>query len=137
MIRVYKRAILKFNNGNGALLCNQCRTIVAEGYEHTDVEHYCNDCRGRRAISAGELDDEEIKAMSESGIIRSEVRRLGTGRIRRIGFIRLERGATGFAMHHERAGGRTSHWFIGADGANLWHLVAEAALFAEREEARR
>jgi len=26
-----KKAIFKFNNGNGALLCSKCRTIIRQG----------------------------------------------------------------------------------------------------------
>jgi hypothetical protein len=44
--RRYLRAIVKFNNANGALLCNRCRIIMATGFEHADTEHYCCDeCR--------------------------------------------------------------------------------------------
>ena len=45
---VYKRAIVKFNGGRGALLCNRCLTIVATGTEHEDVEDYCAECRSER-----------------------------------------------------------------------------------------
>jgi hypothetical protein len=44
--RIYKRAIIKFNGGRGALLCNRCRIIVREGTEHEDIEHYCDECKG-------------------------------------------------------------------------------------------
>ena len=40
----YKVANVKFNNGNGALLCSQCRVIIAYGFDHTDEEHYCPNC---------------------------------------------------------------------------------------------
>jgi hypothetical protein len=43
----YQRAIVKFNGGRGALLCNRCRIIIATGYEHADVEHYCDECKKR------------------------------------------------------------------------------------------
>jgi hypothetical protein len=44
---VYKRAVVKFNGGRGALLCNRCRIIVATGNgTHDDVEHYCVECKG-------------------------------------------------------------------------------------------
>ena len=45
MTKTYKRAVVKFNNGNGALLCNRCWTIIATGFEHEDVEHYCAECQ--------------------------------------------------------------------------------------------
>ncbi len=41
----YKKASIKFNNGNGALLCNGCRVILAYGFEHIDKEHYCDKCQ--------------------------------------------------------------------------------------------
>ena len=44
-MKVYKRAIVKFNNGNGALLCNRCGIIMAIGFEHEDVEHLCDNCQ--------------------------------------------------------------------------------------------
>lgn len=34
---------VRFNNGNGALLCNNCKYILAYGFEHEDKYHYCND----------------------------------------------------------------------------------------------
>jgi hypothetical protein len=43
-MKEYKHAIVKFNGGTGALLCNQCRIILAYGLRHKDVEHYCKDC---------------------------------------------------------------------------------------------
>ena len=43
-MKEYKHAQVKFNGGTGALLCNQCRVILAYGFKHKDVEHYCKDC---------------------------------------------------------------------------------------------
>lgn len=40
----YKTAIVKFNNGRGALLCNACCHIITEGLEHPDREHICIGC---------------------------------------------------------------------------------------------
>jgi hypothetical protein len=40
----HKRAIVKFNGGRGALLCNRCRTIIRSGTDHEDIEHYCAEC---------------------------------------------------------------------------------------------
>lgn len=37
-------ADIRFNNGNGALLCNECRVIVAYGYDHEDKFHFCDKC---------------------------------------------------------------------------------------------
>lgn len=40
----YRVAILKFDNGLGALLCNQCSKVVATGFSHEDRIHLCEDC---------------------------------------------------------------------------------------------
>ena len=40
----YKNAQVKFNGGRGALLCNGCSVILAYGFKHKDLEHYCKDC---------------------------------------------------------------------------------------------
>ena len=40
------KKIVKFDNGDGALLCNECGTIIAKGFNHIDKRHFCNDlCR--------------------------------------------------------------------------------------------
>lgn len=44
MIPKYEHAIVKWNGGRGALLCNRCGTIVAKGFEHKDIEHFCAVC---------------------------------------------------------------------------------------------
>ena len=40
--RATKRAIIKWNNGRGALLCNNCNTIIKEGFDFEDKEYYCD-----------------------------------------------------------------------------------------------
>lgn len=40
----YELAKVKFNNGYGALLCNECSIIIAEGFEHEDRVHLCPTC---------------------------------------------------------------------------------------------
>ena len=35
---------IKYNNGNGACLCNECSVILSYGFHHRDVERYCKDC---------------------------------------------------------------------------------------------
>lgn len=40
----YELADVRFNNGRGALLCNECKTIIAEGWEHEDKVHLCQTC---------------------------------------------------------------------------------------------
>ena len=37
----FEIALVKFNGGRGALLCNSCRTIIAYGFDHEDRLHYC------------------------------------------------------------------------------------------------
>lgn len=51
------KAIFKFNNGNGALLCSKCRTIIKIGKDFDDLElkaikgevemppQYCDKCK--------------------------------------------------------------------------------------------
>lgn len=39
-----KYANVKYNDGNGALLCNKCHIILAYGFDHVDKEHYCQPC---------------------------------------------------------------------------------------------
>ena len=55
----YKLANVKFNNGNGALLCNGCRFILAYGFDHEDKEHFCEVCKptpGRPLENIDEID---------------------------------------------------------------------------------
>lgn len=42
------KAIFKFNNGNLALLCNECKTIIKVGKEFTQEER--NACKGGKQI---------------------------------------------------------------------------------------
>lgn len=46
-MKEYKHAIVKFNGGAGALLCNGCKVIIDYGFKHKDVEHYCSKCEGK------------------------------------------------------------------------------------------
>lgn len=39
-----KYSIIKFNNGNGALLCNGCSIIIDYGFKHEDRLHFCKEC---------------------------------------------------------------------------------------------
>lgn len=55
----YYRAVVKFNNGNGALLCNRCWIIIATGFRHKDAEHYCAGCRKVRADSGCNSSDQK------------------------------------------------------------------------------
>ena len=41
----YQVAIVKFNNGVGALLCNKCNVIIANGHDHEDKVHHCFKCK--------------------------------------------------------------------------------------------
>ena len=40
----YTRAVVKFDGGNGACVCNQCGVILSYGFDHMDVERYCDEC---------------------------------------------------------------------------------------------
>ena len=44
MTAKYKNAIVKFNNGRGACLCNGCHVVLLYGFDHTDVKRYCAEC---------------------------------------------------------------------------------------------
>lgn len=50
MATSYKKAIVKFNNGRGALLCNGCRIILKDGLNHPDKEHYCDECSSTKKL---------------------------------------------------------------------------------------
>ena len=39
-----EHAVVKYNNGNGALLCNECYNIIRLGFGHADKEHFCQPC---------------------------------------------------------------------------------------------
>lgn len=51
MTKEYKHARVKFNNGNGALLCNACDVIIAYGFDHEDREHYCAMCMSSKCTT--------------------------------------------------------------------------------------
>lgn len=44
MAKRYEHADVRFNNGNGALLCNSCCIIIDYGHDHEDKLHYCDKC---------------------------------------------------------------------------------------------
>jgi hypothetical protein len=48
----YKIAVVKFNGGRGALLCNGCQTILATGFSHADKAHYCTTCAAKPHLCA-------------------------------------------------------------------------------------
>lgn len=52
MIR-YKKAEVKWNGGNGALLCNKCRKIIAYGFYHDDKEYTCGECEKKMEKNNG------------------------------------------------------------------------------------
>ena len=142
MIPKYHHAIVKWNGGRGALLCNRCEVIIAEGFDHADVEHLCRACQaaragGRIALPIEDLTDEEIEALGGGEIIRVQVTHALGSVLRHLGRIRLQRANVEYLMEHEHADGRISQHFIAVSPGNPWRLVAEAALCAEREEAAR
>lgn len=40
----FEYATVKWNSGEGALLCDKCSVILATGFLHEDKKHYCKDC---------------------------------------------------------------------------------------------
>lgn len=40
----YQLSEVKYNNGNGALLCNLCGVIIKYGFNHEDKLHFCEKC---------------------------------------------------------------------------------------------
>ena len=44
------KATLKFNNGNGALLCSGCRVILKQGFELSHIDWKC--IRGEQELEA-------------------------------------------------------------------------------------
>lgn len=40
----YEKAVVKFNGGKGALLCQVCNKVIATGMIHEDKEHLCDTC---------------------------------------------------------------------------------------------
>lgn len=45
-----KYAVIKFNGGRGALLCNGCSIIIAYGLDHADTRHFCDKCKVKEAL---------------------------------------------------------------------------------------
>lgn len=43
-MRHYKFADVRWNGGEGALLCTHCKRILAYGFDHEDKEVICEDC---------------------------------------------------------------------------------------------
>lgn len=43
-MRIFTEAVVKFNGGKGALLCNHCGVIIDTGFDHEDVKHCCAGC---------------------------------------------------------------------------------------------
>lgn len=74
-----KHAIVKFNNGSGACLCNRCNTILSYGFDHRDVERYCAECYNRlynfvRYIANDyiELSHEKVRIQRDDYIRKAE-----------------------------------------------------------------
>lgn len=43
------KAIIKFNSGNGALLCNNCNVIITLSTDHDKyIEHFCKKCKDKK-----------------------------------------------------------------------------------------
>lgn len=57
------KVIIKWNNGNLAILCSKCRTIIKTGVDFTPDEHevvdgkkhlppqYCDECKSSTAVT--------------------------------------------------------------------------------------
>jgi hypothetical protein len=65
----YKHAVVRFNNGNGALLCNRCGKIVATGFEHEDREHSCDTCMLKQTLPDAEDQPEPVAEKPHRGRI--------------------------------------------------------------------
>lgn len=46
----FKHAIVKWNSGEGALLCTSCNVILATGFLHEDKNHYCKACKEKQLL---------------------------------------------------------------------------------------
>ena len=75
---MFKKAEVKFNDGQGALLCNSCQVIIATGFDHEDTYHYCENCgkterdilhkltlRMGELLAESKADSEEYEQLSE------------------------------------------------------------------------
>jgi hypothetical protein len=51
--------IHKFNNGRGAMLCNECRTIISTGPKTKEL--FCDKCKQKNHIIEIMKSDEELK----------------------------------------------------------------------------
>ena len=54
-IMAYRRAIVKYNGGEGALLCNGCLLVLNTGCQHEDKEYYCPQCEASREMKDHEF----------------------------------------------------------------------------------
>ena len=60
LTKMAEHAIIKFNNGHGAVLCNQCQIILKQGTDHADCLHFCNDaCVSKYASNSKPIDARE------------------------------------------------------------------------------
>lgn len=64
-----KYAEIKFNGGRGALLCNGCSVIIAEGTSHEDRLHFCDECSDILSMRNIELYDMIRKWRSQNKIL--------------------------------------------------------------------
>lgn len=71
----HNKAEVKFNNGNGACVCNQCGVILSYGFDHNDVERYCEICYNKlyefvRYVANDwvELSDEKVRVQRDDYI---------------------------------------------------------------------
>jgi late competence protein required for DNA uptake (superfamily II DNA/RNA helicase) len=67
------KAIIKFNNGLGALLCSSCDIIIRTGFEHDLTKaHYCDKCEENtmhKDIKQWQESDMNLQRMDSKKII--------------------------------------------------------------------
>jgi hypothetical protein len=50
-ITEYLIAKVRFNNANGALLCNTCEKVICAGFDHEDRAYYCSvECEPKTSL---------------------------------------------------------------------------------------
>ncbi len=68
-----KPAVIKFNGGSGALLCNKCGVIIAEGFKHFVKEPLCHKCKPQEGADERAKRMSELAGFPEPGMLPSEI----------------------------------------------------------------
>ena len=66
----YEKADVRFNSRVGAVLCNNCSTILSYGFDHVDVARYCENCYEKKH-PYGSLNIEDIDYWEKDAILVS------------------------------------------------------------------